>query len=109
MNSSRWILTLSLVLAAAFVLHAQMKGDAAKGKALFSRCAICHGDSGEGKEAMAKLFGVTMPHLASKEVLSLDNAALTKVIVKGKGKMQPVSLSDPEVADVIAYLRTLKK
>jgi len=50
-----------------------------------------------------------MPHLASKEVQSLDNAALTKVIVKGKGKMQPVSLSDPEVADVIAYLRTLKK
>ena len=84
-------------------------GNAAKGKEVFKRCAVCHGDSGEGKEAIAKMFGVKMPVLSSKEVQSLDNAALKKVIVEGKGKMKPVSLSDSEAEDVIAFLRTLKK
>ena len=85
------------------------KGDTTSGKKVFGRCAICHGDSGEGKEAIGKVLGVTIPHLGSKEVQSLDNAALKKIIVEGKGKMSPVGLSDQEAADVIAYIRTLKK
>jgi mono/diheme cytochrome c family protein len=85
------------------------KGDAAKGKALFSRCAICHGDTGEGKEVMAKALDVKIPVLGSKEVQALDDAALKKVIVEGKGKMKAVSLSDVEVDDVIAFVRSLKK
>jgi cytochrome c2 len=85
------------------------KGDASKGKAVFSRCALCHGDSGEGKEAIAKALGAQMPALSSKEVQSLDDAALKKVVIEGKGKMKPVGLSDGEIADVIAYLRSLKK
>ena len=90
-------------------LLAAQKGDAAKGKQVFSRCSVCHGDSGEGKEAIAKSFGVTMKALGSKEVQSLDDAALKKGIIEGKGKMKPVSLTDQEAADVIAFLRTLKK
>ena len=50
-----------------------------------------------------------MPHLGSKEVQSLDDATLKKVIAEGKGKMKPVNLNDQEAADVIAFLRTLKK
>jgi mono/diheme cytochrome c family protein len=109
MHSRRWILVLLPLLMIPFLLHAQKKGDAEKGKELFRRCAICHGDSGEGKEAIGKMFGVTMPHLGSKEVQSKDAAALKKIILEGKGKMKAVSLSDREVEDVIAYLRTLKK
>jgi mono/diheme cytochrome c family protein len=97
------------VLMAPLLLLALGTGDAAKGKQVFSRCAICHGDSGEGKEAIAKVYGVKMPALGSKEVQSLDNAALKKIIVEGKGKMKPVNLSDSEVEDVIAFLRSLKK
>jgi cytochrome c2 len=85
------------------------KGDAAKGKTVFSRCAICHGNSGEGNEAIGKALGVTLPGLGSKEVQALDDSALKKVILEGKGKMQPVNLSDAEVDDVIAFLRSLKK
>ncbi len=85
------------------------KGDAAKGKALFSRCSICHGNSGEGNEAIAKALGVKMPALSSQEVQRLDDAALKKVIVEGKGKMQAVKLSDIEAADVIAFVRSIKK
>ena len=109
MRSLRWIGILLPALMIGLVMHAQQNGDASKGKAVYSRCAICHGEAGEGNEAMAKLFGVTIPHLGSKEVQSLDNAALKKVIVEGKGKMKAVSLSDQEVADVIAHLRTFKK
>ncbi len=103
------MLILLPLLGIPFLLPATGNGDAAKGKEVFKRCAACHGDSGEGKEAIAKMFGVKMPALSSKEVQSLNDAALKKVITEGKGKMQPVSLSDPEAEDVIAFLRTLKK
>jgi mono/diheme cytochrome c family protein len=85
------------------------KGDAAKGKVIFRRCAVCHGSTGEGNEAIGKALGAKIPELGSKEVQSLDDAALKTVILKGKGKMQAVNLPDAEVEDVIAFLRTLKK
>jgi cytochrome c553 len=102
-----WIMVTALIIPLSII--AIEKGNPSKGKEVFTRCAICHGDSGEGKEAIAKMLGATMPALSSKEVQSLDDAALKKVIAEGKGKMKPVSLSDSELADVIAYLRTLKK
>jgi mono/diheme cytochrome c family protein len=91
------------------MVFAAEKGDAVKGKQVFSRCSVCHGDAGEGKEAIGKAFGVNMKPLSSKEVQALDDAALKKSITAGKGKMAPVNLSDREVADVVAFLRTLKK
>src|SRR5512139_2611144 len=84
------------------------KGDVEKGKALYSRCSICHGASGDGNEAIAKLYGVKIPALGSKEVQSLNDAALKKIISEGKGKMQAVKLSDAESNDIIAFVRSLK-
>lgn len=91
------------------LLPALEKGDSAKGKEVFSRCAICHGNSGEGKEAIAKMYGVQMKALSSKEVQSLSDADLKKILSQGKGKMKPLGLSDQEIENVIAFLRTLKK
>jgi mono/diheme cytochrome c family protein len=86
------------------------KGDVAKGKELFeSRCAVCHGTGGEGKEAMAKVLGVKIPVLGSQEVQSQADAALKKIVLEGKGKMKPVALSTQEIENAIAFLRTLKK
>jgi cytochrome c len=104
---SLWMFFLALIVP--LFLLAMEGGDATKGKELYSRCAVCHGDLGEGKEAVAKAFGVSMPPLGSKQVQSLDDAALKKVILEGKDKMRPVKMSDQEAADVIAFLRTLKK
>jgi mono/diheme cytochrome c family protein len=105
-------ITISLFLFAFFcslALTAQQAADH-PGKEVFARCATCHGDSGEGKEAMAKMFGVKMPPLYSKEIQSMDNAALRKVILEGKGKMPPVAnLTDQQVSDVIAYIRTFRE
>lgn len=109
MRSRVVLLILVPVLAGSLLVFAAITGDPVKGKQVFGRCTVCHGDSGEGKEAIGKMFGVTMPPLGSKEVQSLDNATLKKYITEGKGKMKPVSLSDEEAADVIAFLRTLKK
>ena len=85
------------------------KGDVAKGKTVFSRCAMCHGDSGQGNEAIGKALGVKIPDLGSKEVQALDDSVLKKVLLEGKGRMQAVNLSDAEVDDVIAFIHSLKK
>lgn len=103
----RW--TCLLVLITPLLLLALENGDVDKGKELYRRCAPCHGDSGQGNEAIGKMFGVKMPVLGSKEVQSLDDAALRKIIHEGKGKMKPVKLSDQETENVIAFLRSLKK
>lgn len=102
-----WAVLPALILSL-WVMAAE-KGDAARGKQVFKRCAPCHGESGEGNEAIAKAFGVAMKPFSSKEVQALDDANLKKGIIEGRGKMRPVKLSDQEAADVIAFLRTLKK
>ena len=102
------LLLLPVLIVSLWAVAAE-KGDVAKGKEVFSRCAVCHGDAGQGKEAIGKMFGVTMPQLGSKDVQALDDAALKKIILEGKGKMKPANLTDQEAADVIAFLRTLKK
>ena len=109
MRSSIRLWMLFPVLMIPLLMLSLEKGDASRGKAVFNRCAVCHGASGEGNEAIAKALGAQIPVLSSKEVQSLNDAALKKVIIEGKGKMKPVALTDVEVADVIAFLRTLKK
>ena len=109
MRFHKWMLLFFPVLIASLWVVAAEKGNAAKGKEVFSRCAVCHGDAGQGREAFGKMLGITMPQLGSKDVQSLDDAAIRKIILEGKGKMKPVHLTDQETSDVIAFLRTLKK
>ena len=92
------------------ILLAQ-KGEATAGKAVYDkRCVSCHAAGGEGKEAIAKMFKVEIHPLGSKEVQALSDADLRKVIAEGKGKMVAVKgLSDKELADLIAFVRSLKK
>jgi mono/diheme cytochrome c family protein len=105
-----WYKAFVLLSILPLILLAAQQDNAARGKEIFAkRCALCHGASGEGKEAMAKAFGVVIPVLGSKEVQSLSDGALKKVILEGKGKMRPVTLADQEVSEAIAFLRALKK
>ena len=93
-----------------FSVTAVWAADVAAGKELYSKkCASCHGTGGEGKDAVAKLMKVQLPHLGSKEVQAKSDAELKKPILEGSGKMKPVSGIDAKAADdIIAYLRTLK-
>lgn len=104
-------LVLILLVAVAVPLFSAEKGEAAAGKVVYAkRCATCHGAAGEGKEAMAKMLKVEMRHLGSKEVQAKSDADLRKAIAEGTGKMKPVTgLSNKEMTDLIAYVRTLAK
>src|SRR5579863_9273984 len=100
------------VIAIAFIAAAGLAvAGSPEGKTAFeSKCQGCHGPKGEGKAAIAKMFKVDMPALGSEKVQSMSDAQLKKVITAGSGKMRPVSgLSDPQAADVIAFVRTLKQ
>jgi len=86
-------------------------GDAAAGKTVFdSKCKTCHGTEGQGNPGLAKALKVEFRHLGSKEVQARSDADIKKLITEGSGKMRAVSgLSDKQVDDVIAFLRTLKE
>jgi mono/diheme cytochrome c family protein len=102
--------TVIAVFSMAAFLGAAFAG-APEGKAVFmAKCQACHGPDGKGKEAIAKMFNVTMHPLGSKEPQATSDADFKKIITTGKGKMKPVSgLDDKQVSDVIAFLRTLKE
>jgi mono/diheme cytochrome c family protein len=86
-------------------------GNAEAGKATFEkRCAICHGKTGAGDGPAGKAFKGVIPDLSSKEVQSLKDADIAKVITEGKGKMTAVKdLNKDDIANLTAFIRTLAK
>ena len=103
-------MAVAMVLSLALPQAAFSGGDAEKGKALYTaKCKMCHAAEGEGNPGMAKALKVEMKALGSKEVQGLKDAELKKDVLEGNGKMKPVKLTDEEAANVIAFLRTLKK
>ena len=79
-------------------------GAAAEGKAIYdTKCKMCHKADGAGMPAMK------MRALGSAEVQAKSDADLKKDILSGNGKMKPVAISDAQAADVVAFIRTLKK
>jgi cytochrome c6 len=109
------IVALLVALLAAFVVAglwaAPAPGDAAAGKAVYAKkCAMCHGPDGVAKPSMAKMLKVEMKALGGKEVQALKDDELKKITVEGKGKMKGVAgMSDADVANLIAFIRSLKK
>lgn len=102
---------IAAVSVAALALSALAFGaDAKAGAAAYEKsCKGCHGASGSGNPAVAKMMNVTLPDLGSAEVQGQSDADLLKVITEGKGKMKPVKTLSGDPADVIAFLHTLKK
>jgi cytochrome c len=117
-----------LLLIAASILStpALAAGDPVQGKAVFARCAICHNvekDGGNGvgpnlfgvvgrKAASVDGFNYSGPLKASGVVWNDDN--LSKWVA-GPAKMIPGTkmafggiASKTQIADVVAYLNTLK-
>ncbi len=86
-------------------------GDAAAGKTVYSnKCLICHGATGDGATGYAKAMKLQPAQLSSDQVQKKTDAELKKIIVEGSGKMKPIKgLSDDDIANVIAYVRTLVK
>lgn len=108
----RKFLILGLILAVALLTQVAIaSGNAEAGKAVYDKkCASCHGPDGTPKAAIAKMMKVEMRHLGSKEVQAKDDEQLGKESVEGVGKMRPVKgLSEKDVANLVAFVRTLKE
>lgn len=80
-------------------------GDAVAGKKLFvANCAACHGIEGTAVLVYA-------PSFARGETLDKDDAALIVSVRDGIYRMPPLGgyLTESQIADAIAYARTLRK
>jgi cytochrome c6 len=98
------LIGLALALAIPTIAAAQAKGqDVYK-----SKCAMCHGADGSASTGMGKSMG--LKPLSSPEVQKMSDADMTALITNGKGKMpaNKGKLTDAQISDVVAYVRTLK-
>lgn len=119
------ILMMALGVAALVTSTSAQAADTAAGKATYTTfCASCHGDKGDGLGPVGAALE-PKPRSFVKPAYTLDtdkdgkkgtDADLKNVIKNGAGQyggspmMTPWSqLSDADIANVIAYLKTLKK
>jgi len=96
---------------------AQVKGDPKAGKAKYdANCVGCHGASGKGDgPAAAALNPKPQDHTDGKVMNALSDKYLFDIIKDGgaamkKAPFMPASgkkLSDQEISDVVAYIRSL--
>lgn len=74
-----------------------------------AKCVLCHGADGLAATPMAK----SMKVLSFKDpaMVSATDAQFIASTTNGRGKMPGYSgkLTDPQIKDVVAYIRTLQK
>lgn len=108
-------LVVALTMAGAILNQSDASSDAtrkadslAKGKRLFTRyCAGCHG--AEGKGDGYKLLGPDPANLTAPATRKKSDSALLATIHEGKPNMPSWKglLSDRDIQNVLAYIRTL--
>jgi mono/diheme cytochrome c family protein len=86
--------------------------DLTKEKVVFDqKCAMCHAKDLTGNPAMAKMFKLDQSALSlvKKETLGKKDADLVAITTNGQGKMPAFKgkLSDEEISDLVAYIRSL--
>src|ERR1035438_5248230 len=89
-----------------------LAADATKGKEVFEKkCAMCHAKNLKGNPAMAKMYKLdpSALSLVKKETQDKKDADLIATTTKGKGKMpaQEGKLTSDEIANVVAYVRSV--
>jgi mono/diheme cytochrome c family protein len=111
MKRSKTLLAVLLALPLALLVASSsvkaQKGDPDDGKDVYKKkCQSCHGANGE----KTTYKDVTFPALTDKKVQAESDADLKKESAEGKtGKMGSVKgMSAQDLADVVAYMRSLK-
>ena len=103
------VLTLCLGLAAgSSVMLAADKGDAAKGKAVFEQCSVCHNPDSDEKKMGPGLKGLFKKDKMTNGKKPSDATVRARIDEGGNGMpAYKDMLSDTEKDDLIAYLKTL--
>ena len=96
--------TILLAAALASPVFAQSGADTYK-----TKCAMCHGPDGTAATPMGKMMKI--PSFKSPEVAKATDASLIALTKGGKGKMPAYNgkLTDSQIKETIAYIRTLQK
>jgi cytochrome c6 len=89
-------------------------GDAGKGKAVYEqRCLACHGLQGKGDGPTGKMLVPPAADFTSAASRKKSDADLLKIIENGKPSTAMVAwkgqLSDQDIQNVLAYVKTLRK
>lgn len=105
-STSGLLCFLALVSTALLPAQSTKTDDAMAGAILFrdKGCAHCHGANGEGTQKAPSLVNIR-----TNKVWTV--AKMTDQILNGGEKMPPFadSLSDPEIAQIVTYLRAKKR
>ena len=74
-----------------------------------SKCAMCHGADGLGETPAGKMMKT--PSFKSPESVKATDSEMIEVTKNGKAKMTAFKdkLTDAQIKDVVAYIRTLQK
>jgi mono/diheme cytochrome c family protein len=103
-------LTLGLLIVPAWA----QSGEPEKGKPLYERqCSLCHGSHGKGDGHASKMLRPPAADLTSPNVKAKPDADVFQIIQQGKPPTPMAAfkdqLSDQQIHDVVAYIRTLGK
>ncbi len=95
------------------LLAGPMKGNSENGKKLYGEsCQHCHGAKGDGQSDMAAYLTPPPSNLMGKATQSRTDDQLRKTILEGRPGTAMSgfegAFEDVQVADVIAYIRSLK-
>src|SRR6516225_1668983 len=84
------------------------KGDAAKGKAVFEQCAVCHNPDSDEKKMGPGLKGLFKKDKMTNGKKPTDANVRSRIDEGGSGMpAYKDMLSDQEKDDLLAYLKTL--
>ena len=74
-----------------------------------AKCAMCHGADGKGETPAGKAMKAVS--FSSPEVARMSETELAAVTKNGKGKMPAYAgkLTDAQIKEVAAYVKTLEK
>jgi mono/diheme cytochrome c family protein len=115
MKQSQWMLAAVAMSAALWGGSAWAAGgDSAKGRAVFEKhCAACHGAQGKGDGPTGAMLTPKPADLTSAATAKKSDADLRTIIENGKPPTAMIGwkgqLSDGEIGNVLAYVRSLGK
>jgi cytochrome c6 len=103
------VVVIVTVFAAICLLSPTARAQGGGEKTYKAKCASCHGADGAGATPAGK--ATKARDFCSDEVKKETDDEWTAIIVKGKNKMPSYDkkLTDPEIKDLVAYIRGLCK